>query len=413
MKTKYPVAARRRSQSGFAMLLVFVMAASIAIFLYMQIPRFAFESQRDREELLIERGEQYKTAVHRYYVKFKRYPSSLEDLESTNNYRALRRRYVDPLTGKSDWKILHMGPGGLTDSAVQKATDPLAKDKDKDKDQTANANQGDPNNPQDPNNVNPAVRGRRPDVSANAIGTTPGGGTFDPNAPQDPNQVGQPGQPGAPIPGQQAFGQPGQPGSGQPGQPQYPGQPGFGQPGFGQAGSGQPGQPQYPGQGNPAYPGQPANSQAGQPGNPAADLINRMLTSPRQPPAGVFPGASDGTPVGGSQPGPGGQFGGSQPGGLINQFSGSPIGQGAQAQPGGVQGGIAGVASKYEGKGIKVYNDRQKYKEWEFVFDWRKDLNQKTGVVQLQNQNPLGGPGLTPGSQPAGPVGGPNRDFTR
>ena len=37
---------KRRSESGFAMLLVFVLAAAIAISLYMEMPRVAVESQR-------------------------------------------------------------------------------------------------------------------------------------------------------------------------------------------------------------------------------------------------------------------------------------------------------------------------------------------------------------------------------
>ncbi len=35
--------------------------------------------------------------------------------------------------------------------------------------------------------------------------------------------------------------------------------------------------------------------------------------------------------------------------------------------------GLAGVASKREQEGIKIYNDRTKYNEWEFVYDISKD----------------------------------------
>ena len=62
-----PVSRRqeRSGESGFAMLLVFVMAASIAITLYMEMPRFAFEAQRAKEQLLVDRGEQYKLGIRR------------------------------------------------------------------------------------------------------------------------------------------------------------------------------------------------------------------------------------------------------------------------------------------------------------------------------------------------------------
>jgi hypothetical protein len=49
--------------------------------------------------------------------------------------------------------------------------------------------------------------------------------------------------------------------------------------------------------------------------------------------------------------------------------------------------GIAGVASNAEGKGIHVINDHTKYKEWEFVYDLKKDksvLGAAAGAMQQQ-----------------------------
>jgi hypothetical protein len=63
--------------------------------------------------------------------------------------------------------------------------------------------------------------------------------------------------------------------------------------------------------------------------------------------------------------------------------------QGAQGNLMG--GGIAGVASKTESDSIMVYNDREKYNEWEFVYDPSKDK---------PLPNPAGGGGIgTPASQ--------------
>jgi hypothetical protein len=65
-------------------------------------------------------------------------------------------------------------------------------------------------------------------------------------------------------------------------------------------------------------------------------------------------------------------------------------------------GGIAGVASMYKGTSIKIYGERQKYQEWEFIFSMN---NQQNGAGQ--NRNPLqpGQNGLTPGQngQPGQP----------
>src|SRR5579864_574695 len=119
--TRRPTRDAKSGDSGFALLLVFAMAAAVAIMLYMELPRVAFEAQRNKEELLIERGEQYKRAIQLYFRKFKTYPASIEQLENTNNVRFLRRRYPDPLTGKGEWRLIHVGPGGVfTDSLTQK-----------------------------------------------------------------------------------------------------------------------------------------------------------------------------------------------------------------------------------------------------------------------------------------------------
>src|SRR5207245_983626 len=115
------ISRRRDSESGYALLLVFAMAAAVAIMLYIELPRVAFELQRNKEQLLIERGEQYQRAIQLYFRKFKKYPARLEELESTNNIRFLRRRYADPMTGKTEWRLIHIGPGGVfTDSKTRK-----------------------------------------------------------------------------------------------------------------------------------------------------------------------------------------------------------------------------------------------------------------------------------------------------
>ena len=116
-----PNRSARNRESGYALLFIFLTAAIVGITLYAAMPRVAFEAQRDREELLIDRGEQYKRGIQLYYRKFKKYPVKMEDLENSNGQRFLRNTYVDPITGKSEWRLIHVGPGGvLTDSLTQK-----------------------------------------------------------------------------------------------------------------------------------------------------------------------------------------------------------------------------------------------------------------------------------------------------
>ena len=64
--------------------------------------------------------------------------------------------------------------------------------------------------------------------------------------------------------------------------------------------------------------------------------------------------------------------------------------------------GLAGVASTAKGQGIHVINERKKYREWEFVYDLKKDKS-SSGLVQQQQQlQQMGMPGVgaQPGLQP-------------
>lgn len=85
------------------------------------VPSITFEIRRDREEEMIHRGTQYSRAVRAYYKKFGRYPARIEDLESTNMLRFLRKRYKDPITGK-DFRILHFGEVKMSMNALMPQT---------------------------------------------------------------------------------------------------------------------------------------------------------------------------------------------------------------------------------------------------------------------------------------------------
>src|SRR4051812_40555511 len=95
----------------------------IAIFLYRELPVSAFEAKRQKEQLLVDRGHEYVRAIQLFYRRnHGQFPASIEQLESTNNIRYLRRKYKDPFTGKDDWRLLHSGPNGiLIDSKVARS----------------------------------------------------------------------------------------------------------------------------------------------------------------------------------------------------------------------------------------------------------------------------------------------------
>lgn len=114
-KSQSPRLNRHRSQQGYILLTLLLVVALLTIFAAAIVPSLTQQIKRDREEELIHRGVQYSRAVRAYYKKFNRYPTRIEDLESTNTIRFLRKRYKDPMnrdpkTGQErDFKLLHQG----------------------------------------------------------------------------------------------------------------------------------------------------------------------------------------------------------------------------------------------------------------------------------------------------------------
>ena len=423
-----------RSESGYALLLVFAMAAAVSIMLYMELPRLVFESRRITEQELVDRGEQYQRAIQLYVRKFKKYPASIEELETASNIRFLRRRYKDPMTGEEEWRLIHIdAAGAYTDSLIHK---PPEDEKEKKSENTfitegaAFGSTGPAPGDTQGQKSGTLVRGAsdRPAVEA-------GGGQFagvpgEGQQPYLPGALPAQGAPGA-VPGQAgAYGQqqpyPGQPDPnlpvglapyltpGQPIPPYQQQQPRPPQPnpsvqvGLGQyvvpgqlpanprQQSGQQQQYQYPRQGIPGLPGPYGRSQQ-QPTTPqypgySASPSAPRTGVPRQPPA--QPGASTGM----TAPGQGSSAAMDlirnllttpRPGGL----RGIQAGAGGQAQT--IGGGIAGVASTLEAEGIMVYNERTKYNEWEFLYDYTQEMSAR-GAAAARGagvggaRNPLG-----------------------
>jgi type II secretory pathway pseudopilin PulG len=69
---------------------------------------------REREVESARRANQYVRAIRVYYRKFGHYPGSIQQLENTNKIRFLRQDYIDPLTGKNDWRMIAVGQNKTT-----------------------------------------------------------------------------------------------------------------------------------------------------------------------------------------------------------------------------------------------------------------------------------------------------------
>jgi hypothetical protein len=350
---------KRRSERGSALLIVFVFAAIIAIFLFRELPVSVFEAKRQKEQLLVDRGKEYVRAIQLFYRRnHGQFPATIEQLEKTNNIRYLRRRYKDPFTGKDDWRLLHAGPGGLLiDSKV--------------KTQGLNGVPGQPGSP-GPFGNNPSAS------SPQSISSTD-------NSSGDGVVV-------APVvqraPAVAANGDP--------------------------SGSGQPPTTAQLDQNSdqsivPSAAGVAATTNGAQPGGPGA---------PATGPGGPALTGTAGTPAFGT-PNSGGPNG--QAPGIMQTMSpilGNPTNQGAQGVGGAagtsfnsnssfgrISGGgaLAGVASIAKGHSIKLVDEQSDYSLWEFHYDPSKDTSLSGGA------NPAGT--LQNGQvAPAGAFGNQNRN---
>lgn len=103
------------SEDGFLLVAVIVMVALILLALAVAAPVVAKDLRRDKEVESMHRAEQYVRAIRLYQRKFpNQYPGSIEALEKSNNIRFLRKQYIDPLTGKADWRLIHVGQNQTT-----------------------------------------------------------------------------------------------------------------------------------------------------------------------------------------------------------------------------------------------------------------------------------------------------------
>lgn len=419
----------RRNERGFALLFVFALAAAALVMLYLEMPRVAFEHQRDKEALLVERGEEYVRAIQLYVQKFNRYPQSIEDLETTNNIRFLRKRFRDPITGSDEWRLIHIDAAGqFVDSLVYRRQE--------EKRQTAphvlesnvrgiGVSAESVTQPDEARVQNPALRRT---ASDRIIPGMPGEGMGQAAAQQEPQpSAGEnpPGEVDTPPPsGEQApppeAQPPPQPGTqtgvrGEPGSPAA----GGGQSPFRMPGSvppgvvpGQPGAPQGQSPGGGPVIGQPSIGYGGG--------IGAVPAAPPPPPVsgGLAPGMVPPQTLQSGAPGsvPGLTSGSGQRPGVPNEalqavqriLTRQPAQTGTPTAGMPMGGGIAGVASKADMEAIRVYNSRTNYKEWEFLFDFRKAMQAAGQGGALGRGGQTGAPGqqADPFERPGRPASG-------
>jgi len=355
---------RQAQQRGSALLIVFLFAAVIAIMLYREMPTVAFESRRQKEQLLIDRGNEYKHAVKLYYRKVGGYPSSIKQLENTNRMRFLRHQFKDPFTDKDDWRLLNMGPGNmLLDSKVKKSQGNGAQAATGAAASTGSSFGGGSSFTGNSSTASTSSFGNGSN-SSSSFGSNMGGFTGLSNSDN---------QPTVKVPPVRQRG------------PEIP------------AGGG-------------------GLEDSGTSMEASAD---NAIPMPPEMPIAETPSSS--MPAAGQAPQPGIGSNGNQPGnnsqsssnptqmvqGLFNSQS-SRQGMSTSSRNGTMQGGggIAGVASKASGESIKEVNEQTDYSLWEFYYDPTKDV--QPGLNGAAGGTAVGTGAVTPPARPA-TAGSPNQ----
>ena len=102
---------------GFALaaLIIFLTAFSIAAAAV--VPAYQTQAQREQEQEMIFRGQEYVRAIQKYQRSFGIYPPDIESLLDTNGIRFLRRPYTNPITGEG-FRLLTINPDGSINGSV-------------------------------------------------------------------------------------------------------------------------------------------------------------------------------------------------------------------------------------------------------------------------------------------------------
>jgi type II secretory pathway pseudopilin PulG len=93
-----------RRKNGYTLLILLFAVSIVSIGLIVAVPVWQTQIQREKEEELIFRGNQYVEAVRLYQLKKPgAFPSTLEELVEE---KCLRRIYKDPMTSHGEWNII-------------------------------------------------------------------------------------------------------------------------------------------------------------------------------------------------------------------------------------------------------------------------------------------------------------------
>jgi type II secretory pathway pseudopilin PulG len=94
---------RSNQSSGYTLIILLFALTVLTLGLMVAVPVWQTQIQREKEEELIFRGNQYVEAIRLFQLKKLALPNSLEELKEE---KCLRRMFKDPMTKSGEWNII-------------------------------------------------------------------------------------------------------------------------------------------------------------------------------------------------------------------------------------------------------------------------------------------------------------------
>jgi hypothetical protein len=108
-------------EHGYALLMVIFLVATLMIFAVVGSLSVKTEGQRQKEEELAWRGNQYVRAIRFFYKKNGRFPKTIDELTATHTDQPnfIRKAYKDPMNhADGSWRLIYVLPNGQLQGSV-------------------------------------------------------------------------------------------------------------------------------------------------------------------------------------------------------------------------------------------------------------------------------------------------------
>ncbi len=135
VRWKHGPLAAAQGNEGFTYIGLLLLIAMMVIGMGAASEVWYTHAQREKEGELLDIGEQFQSAISRYYNsspgQVDRLPRQLDDLLKDNRFpgtrRYLRKIYRDPMTGGTDWGLVKTADGYIIGVFSQSEKEPLKK----------------------------------------------------------------------------------------------------------------------------------------------------------------------------------------------------------------------------------------------------------------------------------------------